>query len=241
MTLSPTGSPDLGPAAPAAAETAGRADVRSRVGWNATLLDSIDFRRARKSTFVRTMKVMLPLLAFAILGLVLIWPQLRSRSEGFRLSFANVAPADGGITMQKARYRGTDRNNRPYLVTADVATQEGGAVRQVALDRVAGDITMGDNSWLSLTANTGLFNQDAQTLWLQGDINVFSDRGYEFHGLTADIDLKAGTMATDDKVWGHGPLGQINANAMRVYERGDRVVFTNGVKTLLYTKAQVTQ
>ena len=238
MTISPTGSPDLGPTAPAA-DAAGRADVRARVGWNATLLDSIDIRRARKSTFVRAMKVMLPLVAFAILGLVLIWPQLRNRADGFRLSFANVAPSDGGITMQKARYRGTDRNNRPYLVTADVATQEGGAVKQVALDRVAGDITMGDNSWMSLTANTGLLNQDAQTLWLQGDISMFSDRGYEFHGLTADIDLRAGTMATDDKVWGHGPLGQINANAMRVYERGDRVVFTNGVKTLLYPKAQV--
>lgn len=238
MTVSPTGSPDLGTAAPAA-DTAGRADVRDRVGWNATLLDSIDFRRARKSKFVRMMKVTLPLVAFSILALVLIWPQLRNRAEGFRLSFANVAPADGGITMQKARYRGTDRNNRPYLVTAEVATQEGGAIKQVALDRVAGDITMGDNSWMSLTANTGLFNQDAQTLWLQGDISIFSDRGYEFHGLTADIDLKAGTMATDDKVWGHGPLGQINANAMRVYDRGDRVVFTNGVKTLLYPKAQV--
>lgn len=238
MTVSPTGSPDLGTAAPAA-DAAGRADVRARVGWNATLLDSVDFRRARKSKFVRAMKVMLPLVAFAILGLVLVWPQLRNRADGFRLSFANIAPSDGGITMQKARYRGTDRNNRPYLVTADVATQEGGALKQVALDRVAGDITMGDNSWMSLTANTGLLNQDAQTLWLQGDISIFSDRGYEFHGLTADIDLKAGTLATDDRVWGHGPLGQINANAMRVYDRGDRVVFTNGVKTLLYPKAQV--
>ncbi len=238
MTVSPTGSPDLGTAAPAA-EPAGRADVRARVGWNATLLESIDFRRARTSTFVRAMKLMLPLGALAILGLVLVWPQLRNRTDGFRLSFANVAPSDGGITMQKARYHGTDRNNRPYLVTADVATQEGGALKQVTLDRVTGDITMGDNSWMSLIANTGLLNQNAQTLWLQGDISIFSDRGYEFHGLTADIDLKAGTLATDDRVWGHGPLGQINANAMRVYDRGDRVVFTNGVKTVLYPKAQV--
>jgi lipopolysaccharide export system protein LptC len=140
--------------------------------------------------------------------------------------------------MLKARYRGTDRKNQPYLITADTATQQTDASKVIALDRVAGDLTSADGTWMTLNAKTGLFDQTGQTLWLQGDVNVWSDKGYEFHGLTADVNMKEGTLASDDKVWGHGPLGELRANGMRVFEKGDRIVFIKGVTTTLYPQAK---
>ncbi|MFT2536609.1 hypothetical protein ACMWQD_29955, partial [Escherichia coli] len=62
--------------------------------------------RARKSRFVRLMRIMLPLLALVLTTVVLVWPQM-NKPEGFRLSFADVGTSDDQLVMRNARFRGT--------------------------------------------------------------------------------------------------------------------------------------
>jgi lipopolysaccharide export system protein LptC len=208
------------------------ASLRQRVGLTMGGRGPVDGNVARRSRLVGLMKVALPIVAMALAGLVLAWPQF-AKKAGFLINFADVEVSDGGLTMHKARFRGADRSGQPFFVTADSANQEIGGEKLVTLDQVAADMTRRDGNWLSLTADTGVFNQAAQRLVLQGNVNVFSDRGFEMHGDSADIDMKNGTIATDDKVWGQGPLGTLTAGNMRVYDKGARVVFEGRVKTVL--------
>jgi hypothetical protein len=109
---------------------------------------------------------------------------------------------------------------------------------QQGRDKLAADLSTSGGGWLDLNANTGLYQQDTKTLMLYGDINIFTDRGYEFHGTSADVNVNAGTVASDDKVWGQGPFGLLRANGLRVYDKGERIVFINGVHTTLFTRAR---
>lgn len=189
--------------------------------------------RVRKSRFVRLMRVTLPLLALILTSVVLIWPQM-NKPEGFRLSFTDVGTSDDQLVMRNARFRGTDSANRPFLVTADNAMQDPGHQDQVILDSLNADITLEDGTWLTLRADTGVFFQNERKLALHGNVAVYSDLGYEFHADEAEADLAKGTVESDSKVWGHGPMGRINANGLRVYERGAVVRFINGVQTTLH-------
>lgn len=186
--------------------------------------------------FVRFMKIVLPLGAVALVGLIAAWPQLAKRDGGFGLSFSSVNTDELALVMNNPRFRGSDNQGQPFVVTAERATQDPEDAKQVTLDRITADITLNDGAWLSLAANSGLFNSDMQLLTLHGDIAVYSDRGYEFHGINAEVDLTTGVIASDDKVWGHAAFGSIQANGMRVYDRGKAIVFINGVKTTLHPR-----
>ncbi len=186
--------------------------------------------------FVRFMKFVLPVGAVALVGLIAAWPQLSKRDGRFGLTFSSVNTEEMALVMNNPRYRGSDNQGQPFVITADRATQDPDDAKQVTLDRVAADITLNNGAWVSLSANSGLFNNATQLLTLHGDINVYSDRGYEFHGINAEVDLTTGVIASDDKVWGHAALGSIRANGMRVYDRGKAIVFINGVKTTLYPR-----
>jgi len=213
-------------------------DETSRLGrsWQPVLERRLNFRTVRRSRFVGLMKVMLPVLAVALFGVVLAWPQIVRRADGFRISFASVEEQDGSLTMEKARYRGTDAKGQPFLVTADSAIQATGDAKQIVLDQVTADITLNGGTWITLQSRTGLYEQEMQRLTLEGNVNLFTDHGYEFHGHLAEIDLREGTIASDQKVWGQGPLGRLQANGMRVAEKGNRILFTGGVKTTLHVK-----
>lgn len=220
------------------AETAQGGHGIRRLRWAPAIAGRVDLTRVRRSRFVGAMRVALPVLALVLIALLIAWPQIYRRSDGFRLAFSTLEVEDGALTMTKARYRGTDDKDQPFLVSADTATQDANDPKLVTLDRIAADMTMRDGTWLALNANTGAYHQGDQVLTLQGDISVYTDRGYELHGISAQANLGAGTLASDDKVWGQGPFGLLRANGMRVDGNGNRVRFVNGVQVTLFRNRQ---
>lgn len=207
--------------------------VRERVGWTLTGRGVVAGSEAKRSRLVGLMKIALPIAAMSLAGLVLAWPQF-ARKAGFLINFADVDVRDGTLTMHKARFRGADKSGQPFLVTAENANQEMTGEKLILLDQVAADMTRRDGNWVSLTADTGVYNQSSERLVLNGNVNVFSDSGFEMHGSVAEIEMKAGTIVSNDHVWGQGPLGTLTAGNMKVYDKGARVVFEGRVKTVLH-------
>lgn len=189
---------------------------------------------ARRSRFVGLMKLLLPLSALALVAVVVVWSGVGDRDSGFHLSFI-PGGADGGPSpgMVNARYVGTDRNERPFTITADHAVQIADDPDAVSLEVLQADITLDDGTWLALTASSGIYRRQAQTLRLEGPVDVFSDEGFHFNAEDADIDLASGTIESDRPVRGQGPLGVLNANAFRAIDAGRRLFFTGAVKLVV--------
>jgi lipopolysaccharide export system protein LptC len=192
----------------------------------------------RRRGFVRFMKFILPMIALATVVTVIAWPQMAKKRMAIPLTFSDVETANAALVMNNPRYRGTDTNGQPYVVTADRAIQDPNDDKQVTLDRVQADITMTNGEWWSLNSDTGLYNGTSQILDLFGNINVYGDRGTEMHGHSAEINLQTKVISSDEKVWGQASFGTINANGLRVYDRGRVIVFINGVKTKVLPQKQ---
>ncbi|MBI4183487.1 MAG: LPS export ABC transporter periplasmic protein LptC [Proteobacteria bacterium] len=185
------------------------------------------------------MKILLPSLAFLLVALVVLWPQIQETQGRFRLGFAEMSPDEvGGLSMLKVRYTGVDSEDRPFTVTADSAAQADGDANRIALNRPEADITLNDDSWLALGAERGLYAQDIRILDLEGAVNLFHDQGYEITTERARVDLAAGTAVGDRPVRGHGPFGEFEAAGFYILDQGATVFLGGRARLKLYLKGE---
>ena len=152
------------------------------------------------SHFVKLMKVVLPLLAFGIIGLLAAWPRIQGGDQ------SATRRDSGELEMMRALYVGTDTQDRPYSLTADRAVQSTTEPGVLDLVRPQGELTLKDGTWIAIKADRGRYNDKTGKLLLLGNANLFHDKGYEFKSDEAHIDVKAGNAWGDLPVTGPGAV-----------------------------------
>jgi lipopolysaccharide export system protein LptC len=182
------------------------------------------------SRFVGLAKRILPLVAASVLLIIAAWPRLatlwavRSASES---GLPRLDPREAkDLRMVNARYTGVDRQNRPFVITAEVARQNSSDDQLIALEGPKGDLTSTSGNWFEATAYSGTYQPDGQILDLFGDVQLFQDKGNEFHTDVAHIDVAKGSAEGNDPVAGQGPFGHVTGEGFRIFDRGDIIIFT---------------
>jgi lipopolysaccharide export system protein LptC len=171
--------------------------------------------------FVTLMKVLLPLLALGLMALLAAWPRLSGTEQD------GVRPRDtGDLEMMKAHYLGTDKDNRPFSVTADRAMQSSNEPGVLDLVRPEAEMTMQDGSWALIKAERGRYNDTTGKLLLLGKADLFHDKGYEFLTDEVHVDVSEGIAWGDRPVVGQGPFGELKAEGFRLFDHGATIVFT---------------
>ena len=195
-------------------------------------------RVGRYSKFVGFMRYALPLIAVLILCLVVVWPLMSGREDGFRITYASLQQVDGSLRMINARYLCSDGRGQPFQLTAAEATQKDADSDLVSLKTLSGDLFLEDGTWTTISADSGRYLRAAETLDLAGAVAVFSDRGHELHTETAHLDLRAGTAYGDQPVNGQGPLGLIEGKRFRIGDEGAHLLLEGGVKATIFPGAK---
>ena len=189
------------------------------------------------SRFVSFMKFILPAAALLLVVLVVVWPQLDFKNQRFGLRFAKLQATEGDVpAMVNARFVGSDRKEQPYTITADLARNLLFGGKSVELEMPKADITARDGSWIVLTANSGVYDQDSKKLGLEGSVKLFHDAGYEFNTKTAQIDLGLGNAESNSPVRGQGPFGQLEAQGFKLENKGQTIYFTGKSKLVIFPK-----
>jgi lipopolysaccharide export system protein LptC len=191
------------------------------------------------SAFVGAMKVVLPAIAVGLVLLVLAWPQFRSAEEGFHIGVANITPEDvQNLRMINPRYQGIDKKGEPFTITALWAIKAKPSSDVIELEKPQSDITLNHGNWVTLRADYGVYREQDQILDLIGGVDLFHDAGYEFRTLNAEANLATNTAEGDDPVHGQGPFGEIQSEGFRIYDKGDRVLFTGKAHLVLRPRAE---
>lgn len=176
-------------------------------------------------------------MAFVILAVILIWPQVQPRMDRLRIGMASLDKLETDSEgLVNARLTGSDSKGRPFALTADfvrqIDTGPAGA-NTLGLDDPRGEITMEDGSQTVVTARAGVFEQDKKLLNLSGDVVLTTGDGSRYETSVADLDLSSGTAWGSAPVRGEGPLGTVAGDSgFRITNFGENV-FVNGRSTLV--------
>jgi lipopolysaccharide export system protein LptC len=227
-------STEFNPAAPASAE------IRQRAAIDGASDGPGRHRHSRTySRFVSLMKFLLPVAALAVIVLVVAWPHINTRDLKFRLGITVMKlTGSDDPSMINPRYVGTDSDNQPFSITADLARNITEKGMRVTLVMPKADITLEDGTWLVLTANDGEYSREEKALNLAGQVNLYHDSGYEFRTERAAIDLTTGTALSNDPVSGQGPFGRLAAAGFRMMNKGKVIHFLGKSKLTLYPGAK---
>jgi lipopolysaccharide export system protein LptC len=212
-----------------------------KVSFDATLALRTTLRRhfhfgdtRSHSRFVQRSKWVLPAMAVTLLLLVGAWPEISTAIEHLHFSLPRIDINEArNLRMVAPRYTGIDRENRPYVLTAAAATQTSEAADLVSLDGPKADMTTNSGNWVEVTGYTGTYQPQPQLLDLYGDVELYQDRGNEFHTDSARLDIANGTAVGDQPVTGQGPFGHVTAEGFSMQDRGAVINFTGKTNLIL--------
>ena len=165
---------------------------------------------ARRQRLVRWAKWALPAAALLLLGSLAVWPavdRLINMQRGALREMENLRVSSGN--MLGAVYRGLDEHDRPFMITADQAQQIG--PDRINLTRPAADTQTQGGDWMMVSAAQGVYLQREQVLDLTQDVSLYREDGVIMTGVTADMDLRQGIIASDQWVHAEGPFGMLDA------------------------------
>lgn len=189
----------------------------------------------RYTRFVTVMRHALPVLALAVMGVVLAYA-LYPRTDRMSLSYETANGVQGDLSMVRPRLSGTDSKGNPYLITAEKAVQQGRNVRKVALTGVDADLQYEGGRWANASAGTGFVDLDTKVLTLGKGLAIFTDSGYEIHTDTAVADLNQNTIISNTKVNGQGPMGTFSASSFVLNRQTRHLTLQGDVHTKFYPK-----
>lgn len=183
---------------------------------------------------VALLKRILPAIGLSLILLVAVWPRLAPLLERIRFTLPAIDLREAReLKMLNPRYLGTDRENRPFVVTAAAGQQVPDNANLMSLEKPKADLQAHNGATVTVTAATGIYQSQAQVLDLFGSVKLVHQNGTEFTTDTARLNVANNSAQGDDPVEGHGPSGDVKAQGFRIYDKGDTLIFTGNADVVL--------
>jgi len=139
------------------------------------------------------------------------------------------------VKMESPRLSGFRQGERGYEVTATAAFQDVRKPTLIELQAMKGHLATDDKGGVAhLEAAAGLFDTARESLTLNQDIRIWTDKGEEIRLSTAAVDFKAGTVKSNEPVTVTIPSGTVGADTLDVSDSGHVISFVGKVHTVLH-------
>lgn len=206
-------------------------------------LQSLSVRREGKigrgyTVFVKSMRILLPLVAVALVGLVITWPDMEKRVEPMKREELLPDTANMQNELLQPKFESVDQKNQPYTVTADLATQSRDNPDIINLDKPAGSLTMSDGGIVAMQAETGIYQQRDEKLFLKGTVKLMNDTGYTLESDEMRVNLQTSEAFSDKDVHVQGPDGTIEAAGLEGNSEKGLLIFKGPAKMILNEAGQ---
>ncbi|MGU3536463.1 LPS export ABC transporter periplasmic protein LptC [Methylobacterium sp. A54F] len=193
-------------------------------------------RARRHSGQVRRLRRIIPVVAggavLLVAGLTLLNP------FGAAVTGVSVGPvslAGTKVKMENPRLSGFRKGDRGYEVTASAALQDMRRPSLIELEAMRGHIATDDKGGLArLEAASGLFDSSRESLTLERDIRIWTDKGEEARLRSAAVDFKTGSVRSAEPVTVTVPSGSVTGDSLDVVESGKVISFVGNVHAVFH-------
>lgn len=188
------------------------------------------------SAFVGFMKLALPAIGVGLILLIFIWPQLRD--EG-RVAIESLEVTEQDLSarkMRNPRYESYDSDDRPFIITADEASQERANKNLIDLAAPKAKVQMEGGQWVDVEAPKGVYNEKAEIVRLEGGVQLHHEDGITLETDSVRILVKKGRAVSETPVVGSAPEGELQGEGFRLVDEG-RIIFLDGQsRVVLYER-----
>lgn len=184
------------------------------------------------SLIVRWMRLILPLIALCVIGLLIAWPRVEDAIKPAMREAAAV-PAVAKNEVLNPRFESVDSSDRPFVITAARAMQSLSDADLVLLEQPAAEMTLSDGHKVGGSAQKGAYKQKDEDLWLEGGVRLSQDEGYELEIEKLLINMKTQKASSDQPVKGHGPAGSVEATGLQLDNQNGTLILTGPAKLVL--------
>ena len=183
------------------------------------------------SRFVKIMRILLPLLAAALIVIMMTWSELDDKTAILPKEDVLQKSNMGENELLNPRFETTDSQQRPVHVEAERALQNQDNPNIVQLESPKANLKMKDGSGLTIESATGTYEQKVEKLYLETDVQIHHESGYDLMAEELRVDMKTREVWSDKTVHIEGPDGTISASGLEG-NVGDGVLIFKGPVTL---------
>lgn len=188
-----------------------------------------------RSTLVAWLKILLPLIALAILSTLFLVSRRIDPEAAIPYADVDLADRLGSPRLTAPTWTGVTADGAAMTVRAAEARPGGEGREAPSATAVAARLETPDGGRTELVADRGVIDAATDSLTVEGSVVVTTSAGFRLatDRLTAALDRTA--LASPGPVRGTAPFGRIEAGAMRIAEDAARpgrylLVFRDRVK-----------
>lgn len=169
-----------------------------------------------------------------VIAAVMVLVPLSPRGEiSFLLDRNKVAVTNERLAVDDAAYRGKDKKNRGFVVTAGTAVQESARVPIVEMFDLDAKMALNDGP-ATIVAPRGRYNYDKEMIEVDGPVDFSANDGYRMTTNNVAIDIGNRTAQGSGGVEGAVPSGTFKAQTMKA-DLDNRTVTLEGNARLRMT------
>lgn len=182
----------------------------------------------RRSQLIRRMRRVLPLTIAGVLVLLTGWVLVK----GWMTRFGE-ARGGAAIHMTNAHFYGRDGNGRAFVLGAAEASRSNSDIQLITLKLPLLEFNADQINPSRITARQGAYREDTHFLSLSDHVVLVDGQGDTFNTDHAVVDTTHAVVTGWSRVTGVGPRGTITADSYGVYDRGQRIVFSGNVHSII--------
>ena len=171
-------------------------------------------------------KIALPSAVGVLIAVLMLAPLDQREDVSFILDKKKVDSAPERMRVEAARYTGSDNKGQLFAIRAERAIQRSSDVPLVDVEGMSARLSLA-NGPLSIAANRGRYDIDAQRIAIDGPVAVAGPDGYRLSTSNVLVDLKARHLQSAGRVSGRMRLGSFEAGRLEA-DLGERTISLEG-------------
>ncbi len=181
----------------------------------------------------------LPVFAFLLTALIIVWPLFKEQKDSFSLEVSSSTPSKGAkMDMENIRFFGLNAKNLPMTLTAPKINEIDTETHQLRMEKPIATYEMANKEVLTAKTPYALIFQENETVLFEDKINIISTSGYKANTSKVLCDYNQGTADSDEAVNIVGPAGKISAKGLMMTNKGNLILFKKEVKATIYQKKE---
>ena len=176
----------------------------------------------------------LPVFAFLLTTLIVVWPVFKKQSESFSLVSASDSSQKGAkMDMENIRFFGLNTKKMPMSLTSPIIKEIDPATHQLRMENPVATYQTSTKETLTIKSPYALIFQDKETVFFEDKISVTSSSGYKAITSKVTCDYTKGTADSDEDVSITGSAGSLTAKGLWLADKGNLILFKKQVQSLI--------